>query len=62
MKRVVRDGAAFVERKEKQAKKIKLASVKVAAANLSDEPKCVQETGRERQKNNLILKGTVAAV
>jgi hypothetical protein len=59
MKRVVRDGAAFVERKEKQAKKIKLASAKVAAANLSDELECPRETGRERQQIDLLLKGLI---
>ena len=40
MKWVVRDGAADVERKEKQAKKIKLASAKVAAANFSNKLEC----------------------
>ena len=49
MKRVVRNGAVFVERKETQAKKIKLASAKVAAANLSNELEYPRETGRERQ-------------
>ena len=49
MKWVLRNEAADIEQKDKQEKKIKLASAKVAAANLSNKIKCPWETGRKKQ-------------